>query len=495
MVAVFMAAFLVGGLWYIIGLGDAAIYRQYMQDGADAIAFGSAVYHARGMNIIALINCVMAAVLMVLVAFKIAQLLLIAANIASCLLGAWLDPVCDLTTAAEEPFETWVSNVEKLVDAILKILYQTSNAVAIGMPWVAEGKAIVVAGEYKPTVHGGLMASISLIPGPIESAMGGFVTRKSGAKGGTTSSSTGARPRWGLPVQDDDYAVLCDHAGRYVVSFVFLPLDFLGMGGLGKGVEKFAGGMVGGLVKSFPGYFCGGMTDAGKGLVDSIKTATLGKASDSLKDACDKKAKDAKKKKEKFDVGKCLDSGKGLDKLGKVSGSTLGKDKTSKKVYGAATLGDDYFAIWSFDWGNLREQSDAAKGVDVAGWNKAHANDPTILSRVGVAQAEFYYEPKPGDPKKWRKDLSDSVPFGLGGTKEGGLEEEAMWNMRWRARLRRVRLPYPSVGGILADKITDKIKVPIIGDLLKWPAGKVGEIVDSKIKEVVGPVTDELIVH
>lgn len=123
LIAVFMSAFLVGTLWYIIGIGDAAIYRQYMQDGADAVAFGSAVYHARGMNIIALINLVMAAVLMVLVAFKIGQLLLAIANIASCLAGAYLNPICDLTTAAS-PSTTTSSARSRRSSTILRVLYR-----------------------------------------------------------------------------------------------------------------------------------------------------------------------------------------------------------------------------------------------------------------------------------------------------------------------------------------------------------------------------------
>src|SRR3954452_1963028 len=79
--AVFMAVFLVGALWYLVGIGDAAIYREKMQDGSDAVAFASAVYHARGMNIIAVFNLIMAAALAVLIAFKIAEI--IAATVAA----------------------------------------------------------------------------------------------------------------------------------------------------------------------------------------------------------------------------------------------------------------------------------------------------------------------------------------------------------------------------------------------------------------------------
>src|SRR5437660_153695 len=72
-IGVFMSVFLVGALWYIVGLGDAMIYRQRVQEAADATAFSAAVVHARGMNIIAMINIIMAAVMAVLVALKTAQ--------------------------------------------------------------------------------------------------------------------------------------------------------------------------------------------------------------------------------------------------------------------------------------------------------------------------------------------------------------------------------------------------------------------------------------
>lgn len=517
MIAVFMSAFLVGALWYVIGIGDAAIYRQYMQDGADAVAFGSAVYHARGMNIIALINLVMAAVLMVLVAFKIGQILLIAANIASCLIGAFLDPVCDITSAAEEPYAVWVNRVETIVDKILRVLYQTSNAVAMGMPWVAEGKAVFVAGDYRPTVHGGVMASVSLIPGPLEKAVGGLIggggktggaepgkTKVTGA--GTAEAGKGAAAaaedpnagmRWGLPVQDDDFAVLCQHAGKDVVSFVFLPFNFLGLGGLASGVESFAGGMVGGLVKTFPGYFCGGMSDMATSLGSTVKKWATKGSKDSIAKLCDKKKTDAAKSKDKsgFSYDKCMKAGGALDKLG--GGSELGAGKTSKKVYDPATLGDSYFAVWSFDWGNLADQSHANKGVDIAGWNYAHAGEAGIFSKIGVAQAEFYYEPKADDPDKHFKPSSvmGTAPGWFKDKGTQGLADDAMWNMRWRARLRRVHLPSPSIGGIIASKISDHIKVPIVGDMLKYPLDKIGEKIDDKVKEVIGSATGDLIVH
>jgi len=512
--AVFMSAFLVGALWYVIGIGDAAIYRQYMQDGADAVAFGSAVYHARGMNIIALINLVMAAVLMVLVAFKIGQVLLGIANIASCLIGAFLNPICNMTTAAQAPYANFVMKVEKIVDKILRILNKTSTAVAIGMPWVAEGKAVLVSQQYKPTVDGGFMLSISLVPGPVERSLGGLVAKKpppsstpggeTAATGSTDTKKSNGEMRWGLPVQEDEYANLCKRAAKNVTHLVFLPFKAIPVvGGLAAAVEKFAASAVSSVVGFFSSYFCGDMKDmagAAKGFADKMKEKVLGSAKDKVKDLCDgRKKKNAKENFDRkkdglppipFDYDKCIEATeKSFGAIENPGGSSPGEGKTSKMVYEPATIGDDYFAVWAFGFGDLKDQTGANKGVDIAGWNKAKVQDPSIFSRIALAKAEFYYEPKPEDPKKWGKDWDDRVP---GGEKpDGGLAEDAMWNMRWRARLRRLRLPIPQAGGILATKINSAIpKIPVFGDMLKWPADKIGDLVDDKVADIIAPVTN-----
>src|SRR5688572_6404862 len=70
---VFMAACIAGMLWYLAGIGDAIIYRQRMQEASDAAAFSAAVLHARGMNLIVLLNLIMACVLGVRVTLRAIQ--------------------------------------------------------------------------------------------------------------------------------------------------------------------------------------------------------------------------------------------------------------------------------------------------------------------------------------------------------------------------------------------------------------------------------------
>src|SRR5580704_1908007 len=101
-IAVFMAVFLVGCLWYLVGVGDAAIYREKMADAGDATAFASAVYHARGMNIIAMLNLIMAAALAVLIAFKVAFLLATTIAVIAAILCPWTAWTCPVATEAAD---------------------------------------------------------------------------------------------------------------------------------------------------------------------------------------------------------------------------------------------------------------------------------------------------------------------------------------------------------------------------------------------------------
>src|SRR4051812_41998505 len=73
---IFMCCIIVGALWYVAGIGDAIVLRERSQEIADAGAFSGATLHARGMNLIVLLNLVMACILGIRVALKAIQLVL-----------------------------------------------------------------------------------------------------------------------------------------------------------------------------------------------------------------------------------------------------------------------------------------------------------------------------------------------------------------------------------------------------------------------------------
>src|SRR3954467_7629110 len=178
------------------------VYHEAMQDAADATTFAPSDIQARGMNVLALVNLVMSAILAVLVAVKIVQLLLLAANVIACALP--FNPVCPLLSSWESPYANFVKVADRTVSTVNKGLYKAETALAKTIPVVGQAKAASASRPYAPVVEGGFLASVSLAPG---------------AAGGG-----GGAQRWGLPVQDEEYKNLCMHASQEVKEVIFKPL-------------------------------------------------------------------------------------------------------------------------------------------------------------------------------------------------------------------------------------------------------------------------------
>lgn len=414
-VAAFMAAFLVGALWYVAGVGNAALFRESMQSGADAGAFAAAVFHARGMNIIAMINLIMAAILAVLVALKIAYLLLTITAII-------LDAICAIPTqqwacgfaiAAHNGaniVNNMIENVVKpFVDKTLPMLSKLQVGVAKVMPVVSLVKSNEMAKKYNKPVEGGLMISESLIP-------------------------TGGK--FGLPVEEDKFSVLCDKAAEFVGEFALSPLGIFGV------PTKWAGKLVKGFVSMAPSYFCGddgggGGGGGGGGNKPSNVEASATAICDEQKKVIDDYNKENKKQKKSFDYEECMEKTK--KDLKQKESNTLNNSnsgsggKTPKKVIDAAKNGNKYFQIITYAWGDTKLASMGRTQVKIAAWGKKVGRPPKIWGKIQFAQAEYYYD----DEGDWDK-----------------LKEDAMWNMKWRARLRRYHKDIAPGGEIVSTAMS-----------------------------------------
>jgi len=437
--AVFMAVFLVGCLWYLIGVGDAAVYRQKMQDGSDAAAFASAVYHARGMNIIAMLNLIMMAVLAVLVALKIIQiitLIVMAITAVLCVFGVGC-PVLAAATNFESRLAQIIPKVETWVDKILRAISTGQVWIARITPWAGSARSVVASVSYQPTVMGGAGLSVSMIPGD---------------------------PRLGLPVEEDEFETLCEKSGQFVGDLV--------LGWLPGGWGKFASGAVGTLTKTFPTYFCGGKSTGN--IKDAAKNTAKLNCDDAKKQYDSDPANDPKNK--PFDIDGCKKAEENKEvqgKLDSIGGSQMdGTGKTPKKVYYQAQNGDDYFQVYSFvagDNSTLHERSD--KRVEMAAWGKGSADGGIMATLMGAVEktgfsgAEFYYDQVEKDKLTWDK-----------------YKDDAMWNMRWRARLRRFRIPtVDGTQNLLKNGIPSW--VPGIPEKYK---GKGMSWVDGQIEQAIG---------
>ncbi len=502
--AAFMAIFVCGALWYVIGVGDAILYRERVQDAADAVAFAGAVYHARGMNIIVTLNIVMAALLGLVVAAKLLKFLNDTANVIGCgcipvpFIGAACSAVCSTTRAARQPINTTVDRLTQLYNKVGPILSKTQNGVAIAMPWLAEAKSVMVSLKYQPDVRFGAMASVSLVP------LGG---------------------RKGLPVEDGDDDVLCGKVSSGIVDLVF---DTLHLPGIVRG-------WIGGTLESFVSNFCDGgelvdpkkqeeiqnkeenehvdkrcdweqevshalddpfspfsgpiiekaRADHGNGNVDLTKLqcyplqkdgqlANLpdNHSSTSSDDSnapveiesstatppgayapcpfnrllCEQRAHADIKKRRADEQAKSGPSSGGTQA---IDGAAR-EESRPKVVYHDAKNGNAYFQVWSLVLGDDSRATRPARGVEVAALGHRKAKDPSLWAKLGWAQAEFYYD----TDRAWDEDVA---------------KYDAMWNLRWRARLRRVNptnVPdYLSESmGDVVGKLEDKVVEMISGD-------------------------------
>lgn len=235
-IALFLAVFLLGLLYYVVGTTETVFFREHLQDAADGAALSGAVMRARGMNLIVLINIVMAALLAILVTIKLIEGLaiigmVIAAALAWFTGGSTLAAIPPLKTAQAD-MDAAYQQVQPPVFAALKALHSASDLVSSVAPTVADGIVLAdIAANDQPA--------------------------------GSRGFASATRPT--LPVSDDTFSELCGRAGKFPID---LAKDALG--GL-PGVSDIMGALDGpmhDMTKSLSTWFCG-EGDDGKGGTES----------------------------------------------------------------------------------------------------------------------------------------------------------------------------------------------------------------------------------
>jgi len=223
--AVFVAIFMVAIVYHVAGVGGAALEQQIVQDGADSVAYSTATAKARGMNIIALLNLIMAAVLAVLVALKLLQAVLVVAIAivgVACIIsqGAACGAIRPLNKVRSKLADI-TDEVEPKIKKILKGLRKAENAVVKVVPILAEGEAVYISTrpEYSPVKIGFAFPVVEK-----------------------------------LPTTDGSFDELCEHAGENVV----VACTFLLPGDMPSIAQDALGGLVGDLASTFSSFFCGG---------------------------------------------------------------------------------------------------------------------------------------------------------------------------------------------------------------------------------------------
>lgn len=223
LMGLFMVLILVAMLFMIIGIGRTIAMREGMQDAADAAAYSSAIFHARGMNLIAFINMVMAALVGVLVALRVAQTLM---GMAAMTLGGLIYATAGLTAPAAAwatyqttQFQQYFENAKNVIDPVLKGLHTTQEAVSVVVPWMAMADGMREAAAYHAPAKGAFA-----LPGAAS-----------------------------LPVESDEFSVLCGKGTETATRLALAPLKMLGGDKWLKPVYTAAEG----IGESTSGYLCG----------------------------------------------------------------------------------------------------------------------------------------------------------------------------------------------------------------------------------------------
>ena len=189
-IGVFMAILLVGLLWYIAGIGTTIFHRERMQDAADAVALATAIGHARGMNLIVFINLVMAALVAIVLALKVIEMLLTGLILILAAI-AWFFPPAGAAIPVVNSARSVVAEVHEaarqIVDAVLIVLHVSEVAIRVVTP----AQSVITGMATITENYGDVLGTAVAIP-----------------------------PRLTLPVEDDVYDRLCVEAEKILEGII-----------------------------------------------------------------------------------------------------------------------------------------------------------------------------------------------------------------------------------------------------------------------------------
>lgn len=227
-IALFFIVFAIAMLYTVVGTAETVLFREHLQDAVDGAALSSAVMHARAMNLIVLINLVMAALLAVLVTIKLIEsVAIIAAIIAAAL--AWV--TYGATLSAIPPLHSVQQNMEKAYEQVkdpiytaLEALHDFSGFVVQAAPTAAFAVAEADLERSKPTVKNGVVL--------------------------------GTRENQDLPLVDGSFDELCGKAGSMPIVLGEMALKEAQIPALPQLMGALKGPMES-LTSQFSDWFCG----------------------------------------------------------------------------------------------------------------------------------------------------------------------------------------------------------------------------------------------
>jgi hypothetical protein len=247
------ALLLVGMLWAIIGTGARMVQKETIQSSADAAAFSAAVIKAKGLNIIAFCNLVMAlllAVLMLLRLIKGALMIMWGICLAACF-DIWGGEVlCAFAPEAGSLYNEYsqlLSQIEPRIMDAMRGLAKVERAVDKTFPALslAEAYRVGTADVYKANFGKGSLLTVTW-PLPVGEDMH-------------------------LPTKDGTWNELCDQAAQTFQRVLDVALQKIGLPSFVAGIF---GDAVYGLLQPLKGVLCGSGGGSSTTMIDTTETKT-----------------------------------------------------------------------------------------------------------------------------------------------------------------------------------------------------------------------------
>ncbi|WP_394828300.1 hypothetical protein [Pendulispora albinea] len=418
-IGLLVALSLSGALWFLIGIGQAIVFRDRGQEAADSVALSSATIHARGMNTIAAINIIsLALVAFYLILSLIGDILLLLAIVAAIIPGGQAAAL-QLAKAATTPYKMAVKYEKTALKTALPMLGLASSTVAVTAPWLGTAAAGEAARRYSDQKDSFMGVAI----GP--SNFNGIFYKENEPNKPSDAKSRGGvlgfldkgeHKVLGLPVSREKNQALCVRAIGYPIILLtnwlrsVIPIPMVGAW-IAQVVETVA---------IAPAWIhCGG----------------------ELKELVPKKVLPNVE----FVAGKLDGAVKTLRKLGVTIDIPLGdrdlwREQGPKEM--AFANGDTHFVVlgWALG-GDFRDTS--IRRVQLASQQYGGGVEDSV--HAYDAQAEFFYD----CGETWSKP-SCNGPSSIGITATG--YQHALYSIRWKARLKRSMNPLEVLARVGLEK-------------------------------------------
>lgn len=441
----FMAFFLIGALWFVLGIGDAIVFRDRMQEAADHAAFTSAAIQAKGMNFIAACNLVMLAAVAIHLVLGIIHDVSLAACGVSVIIGG-------LGCGAWKGARTAYLDYAKFAKPTLRGLHALEVTAAYGYPWLGFVKGYQVGSKYGHQHRVGRVDTFAVGPTLVPDKLSGA-------------------DRIGLPVKSAKMSFQCKKLTALVLEKALAAYDFSPDGILGA-IQGFTNDCFGHCKSGEQKVLDKFREIAGKSI--EYRYCNGGKSDDEKKEG----------KKRKSELGDAAEKGKKKIDDDGDDAVELPADDFLKVLDPAA-----FDSFWGEDGPLVTTHGNGDGNYQVYAMNLGPTlTDPSqqkiaIASRTeGVvgkerplgyfAQAEFYYD----CGEKWGDQDCNG---------DGSLDAHAMYSMRWRARLRRVELP--KLSAFLAEQLVDAVTDTSAYEWLKKFVTKDNPVTD-RIEDKLGSV-------